>query len=260
MLSIIYSIRHTLFTYRFYYKYSLKNFPISYINKTPIFHSRKSVARGIGGSICQAITGTTSGGETARPGKGGAASEGDFARAAKALRDLDEGAEEAGRGDGHEAEIPCAEAAVGVARGKARRIGEVGAENVAGGGAAGDGEPADGVGVHHAAAEAAGDEAHRVAQVELDEGVDGCGALGRAVGEHVDAEETAVGTADDVAERVGDGRAEAVEEGAVEGGGQSAAERVGVAEEGAGEGSAGVRLEDGEAGIGDVATAIAVEF
>ena len=49
MLSIIYSIRHTLFTYRFYYKYSLKNFPISYINKTPIFHSRKSVARGIGG-------------------------------------------------------------------------------------------------------------------------------------------------------------------------------------------------------------------
>ena len=136
----------------------------------------------------------------------------------------------------------------------------MGAEGVAGGGAARDEEAADGVGVHHAATELDGHEAHRVAEVELDEGVDGRGAVRPAVDEHVDAEEAAVDAADGVAEGVGDGRAEAVEKGAAEDVGQLPSEPVGVSESGAGEGSAGVRVEDGEAGVGDATVAVAVKL
>lgn len=212
----------------------------------------KSAAPGKGGAA--------SGGESARSEKGSAASEGDSARAVKALRDLDKGAEEGGRRDGHEAEVARSESTVGKVGGEASDVGLMGTEGVAGGDTARDGESADGVGVDEAAAEAAGHETHRVAQVEFDKGVDGGGALRRAIGEHIDAEEAAVDAAEDVPERVGDGCAKAVEKGAVEDVGQLPTERVGVAEEGATEGAAGVGVEDGKAGVGDAAVSVAVEL
>ena len=90
--------------------------------------------------------------------------------------------------------------------------------------------------------------------------MDGRGAVRTAVDEHVDAEEAAVDAADGVAEDVGDSRAEAVEKGAAEDVGQLSSEPVGVSESGAGEGSAGVRVEDGEAGVGDATVAVAVKL
>ena len=199
-------------------------------------------------------------GEPTRLGKGGEAFGGTLARPREASNDFDEGAEEAGWRDGHEAEVARAQATVGEVGGEAPIVGLMGAEGVAGGGAARDEEAADGVGVHHAATELDGHEAHRVAEVELDEGVDGRGAVRPAVDEHVDAEEAAVDAADGVAERVGDGRAEAVEKGAAEDVGQLPSEPVGVSESGAGEGSARVRVEDREAGVGDATVAVAVKL
>jgi len=177
--------------------------------------------------------------------KGIEALSGTLARPEKASNDLDEGAEEAGRPDRYEAEVARTKAAVGESGGEAPDVGLMGAKGVARGRAPRDSEPADSVGVHHAAAELDGHEAHRVAQIELDEGVNGRGTVRPAIGEHVDAEEASVYLAEGVAERVGDGHAEALEEGAVKDVGQLPTECLGPSETSATEGSAGVRVKDG---------------
>ena len=77
-------------------------------------------------------------GEPTRLDKGGEAFGGTLARPREASNDFDEGAEEAGWRDGHEAEVARAQATVGEAGGEAPTVGLMGAEGVAGGGAARD--------------------------------------------------------------------------------------------------------------------------
>ena len=71
-------------------------------------------------------------GEPTRLGKGGEAFGGTLARPREASNDFDEGAEEAGRRDGHEAEVARAQATVGEVGREALAVGLMGAEGVAG--------------------------------------------------------------------------------------------------------------------------------
>ena len=82
----------------------------------------------------QGISGDVFAGEATRPDKGGEAFGSTLARPREASNDFDEGAEEAGWRDGHEAEVARAQAAVGEAGGEAPTVGLMGAEGVAGGG------------------------------------------------------------------------------------------------------------------------------